>query len=327
MTVASLPVKNTFIHFDLMAASKSQRQERPTRVLKRASTDPDPSPVSFGLHQQPGGISATTSLRPACPAGSATEADNLDCSADLPHLLDLDLAELSSPGQTPRFVQHHWENITVPSSPCSQETPEHTPRHASATDESELSQMQSWSLTDVEDGRLSSQQSGSSTPTTASSEGLLERKSCELSWSPQPITQLPAPSSAPIMLEGGFCFSFSLRLAEGFGLGADVAPRDEASQMMLIHNILPNGAMASWNWQCFDGGLKHWKAVWPGDTVVSVNGKTSYAEMLADCKTSHSLKLTVFREVSPQQWQWGCPLSFCHFGAERIPSTRVAEEA
>jgi len=109
-------------------------------------------------------------------------------------------------------------------------------------------------------------------------------------------------------LEGGYCFSFSLRLADDVGLGVDFAPRWDGDKGLMVQGILQNGGLASWNKVCFDGTAQRAKAVWPGDSVVSVNGKTDYNEMMEDCRTKVLLKMTVFRPVGDGPSVGGIPM-------------------
>jgi hypothetical protein len=104
-----------------------------------------------------------------------------------------------------------------------------------------------------------------------------------------------AASRQSAFLEGGYCFGFTLRLADDVGLGVDLAPGWQGSQGLTIQEVLQNGAVASWNKQCFISNKLRAKAVWPGDTIVSVNGKTEYLDMLHECQNNMLLKLTVFR--------------------------------
>lgn len=105
------------------------------------------------------------------------------------------------------------------------------------------------------------------------------------------------PSSASTLPKEGFCFGFTLRLADEVGLGVDLKPRIDATEALVIQGVLQNGAIAAWNKQCFDGTSNRCKAIWPGDTIVSVNGKTEYSDMIQECKTKMLQKLQVFRAV------------------------------
>jgi hypothetical protein len=105
----------------------------------------------------------------------------------------------------------------------------------------------------------------------------------------------PAHQTAPVC--DGFYFSFTLRLADDVGLGIDLMPSLESKQSLVVRGILPNGALAAWNLQCFDGTMKQLKAVWPGDAIMEVNGKATCDDMLHQCRTSLLLKITVFRDA------------------------------
>jgi len=125
--------------------------------------------------------------------------------------------------------------------------------------------------------------------------------SSSLSSSPVSSTHADAVSNSlsagrqTQFLEGGYCFSFTLRLADDVGLGVDLVPCWDGSQALCIQEILQNGAVAAWNKQCFDGTMMRLKAVWPGDTIVAVNGKREYLDMVEECRNKMLLKLTVFR--------------------------------
>jgi len=132
----------------------------------------------------------------------------------------------------------------------------------------------------------------------------LTSASSSLSSSPASSTYVDAASkllsagSQTQFLEGGYCFSFTLRLADDVGLGVDLVPSWNDSQALCIQEILQNGAVASWNKQCSQSSMMLLKAVWPGDTIVAVNGKREYLDMLDECKHKMLLKLTVFRHDS-----------------------------
>merc|ERR1719443_1709835 len=78
----------------------------------------------------------------------------------------------------------------------------------------------------------------------------------------------------------------------------------DGKQNPLIRGILPGGAIAAWNLQCFDGSMKQLKAVWPGDAIVCVNGKSEASAMMCECKTSYLLKITMFREMGNDALAW-----------------------
>jgi len=121
-------------------------------------------------------------------------------------------------------------------------------------------------------------------------------------------------------LDGAFCFDFTLRLADDVGLGVDLAPFVDGNQALVIQGVLQNGAMAAWNKQCYDGTSKRLKSIWPGDAIVSVNGKTEQLDMLQECQTKMLLKLTAFRTMGGVGASGSAMSTDC--GMFQVPSAR-----
>jgi len=254
-----LPVKNTFIHF-------TNLQQNRVRCLRRVRTDPG-EPFGDAVRSHKLASASTVSLA-SSDACSTTEPAS-DSDADpLESLTPLDFEGISThtPEQTPRHVRDPWTSpeaspVLPPVSVTPAESPTPTPTQSQSTSSSQ-----------------------SSSPTSSS---FLEAAFSSL-----------ANSGSPAFLEGGFCFGMTLRLADDVGLGVDLAPHVGGVEKLWIERILPNGAISAWNKQCFqDCTSKRLKAVWPGDTIVSVNGKTDHWDMLQECKTKMLLKLTIYRAV------------------------------
>jgi len=116
---------------------------------------------------------------------------------------------------------------------------------------------------------------------------------------------MPASPPRPGTAEAEGCsFAFTLRLADEYGLGVDLAPPETCSRGLVVWHVLPMGAIESWNKQCLDGTPTHHKAVRPGDVITSVNGCTDCQDMLEQCRSRLLLKITVARAPAPA-WQRG----------------------
>jgi len=272
----SLPVKNTFIHFEGQQGSSR-------RCLRRWRTDPEElPPLSLsGLKSE---RASTASLAPSSAGSTIAPVSEVDVlEPAIGSLGALDFEGFNSPETTPRCVRHPWAS---------------TPEKASSPH-----------VLQVQPSTIAVPMTSPSTPfgaharatpapTPASSTSL----SSSVSSSPASSTYLDAAFSslssagrqAPF-LEGGYCFGFTLRLADDVGLGVDLGPCWDGGQALCVQEILQNGAVAAWNKQCFDGTTMRLKAVFPGDTIVGVNGKTEYLDMIHECKNKMLLKLTVFR--------------------------------
>lgn len=264
-----LPVKNTFIHFEGLS------QQSRGRTLRRCCTDPA-EPVSLTLRSLSSDTDSTASVglcSDTCSTtGPASENDLLEATVDFE-------ANLDTPESTPRHARDPWVspivNTSLPSVPPMPTITASCPpfpsvAHAPPSPTSDSSEVSSL---------LSS--SPSFTPASCT---LLEAA----------LNSLSAERS-PAFLEGGFCFGFTLRLADEVGLGVDLTPVGSSS--LLVQRVFQKGAIDAWNKQCFDGTAKRFKAIWPGDTIVSVNGKREPADMINECKSKMLLKLTVFRAV------------------------------
>lgn len=103
----------------------------------------------------------------------------------------------------------------------------------------------------------------------------------------------PQPAPNPVFA-GGFVFGVTLRLADNCGLGLDVAPG--ILGLLMVQDVLPKGAVDTWNRQCMDGeSASRGKVVVPGDFIVDVNGSRDCADMMRECLNKTLLKLTVVR--------------------------------
>lgn len=96
----------------------------------------------------------------------------------------------------------------------------------------------------------------------------------------------------------------------------------DGRQGLLIQGVLQNGAVAAWNKQCCDGTSKRLKALWPGDTIVNVNGKVEHFEMIHECKTKMLLKLTVVRAVGDDGARLGAMNQSRGYEGERLHSCK-----
>jgi len=130
-------------------------------------------------------------------------------------------------------------------------------------------------------------------------------------WTPEPPPQQqqqPAPWPSPIpaavsntptspfMLfdSGAVFYGFTLRRADGVGLGMDVA-RSDGNRTLLVTSVLAGGAVEAWNRQVV-GSQNAGKAVVPGDKIVRVNSCQGCCEgMLAECRDKLLVKLLLVR--------------------------------
>lgn len=305
-----LPVKNTFIHFD------GVHQQGRVRCLKRWRTDPA-EPVTKTR-------SLSTDSRSTADPNS--DSDTLDAAIDAMSSLNLEGISQHTPDQTPRSAQHPLSSpesstaepdsdidpldgaiealASLTHEEIGSRTPEQTPRHLRVSPQSGNESASPLTMLATPTEQLSFQclpLSAITPRSPASTSSSSSRSSSCSSCTSSPVASsfldaafksLSTPSSSSL-LDGGFSFGFTLRLADDVGLGLDLAPR--TADALLVQRILPNGAVAAWNNQCFDGTTNRVKALCPGDTIVNVNGKTDHFEMIHECKTRMLLKLAVFR--------------------------------
>lgn len=90
-----------------------------------------------------------------------------------------------------------------------------------------------------------------------------------------------------------FTFEFTMRRADGYTVGLDVA-LDRG--YVMVNQVHPGGAIHSWNMQCQQNDVMGVKAVVPGDVLLSVNGKTTHQEIV-DEFSKYLLRFTVVRKV------------------------------
>lgn len=94
-------------------------------------------------------------------------------------------------------------------------------------------------------------------------------------------------------------FKFTLRRADDVRLGLEVSQAQRDS-VLVVQDVLPNGAIESWNRQA-KAGSTPWKVVQGGDLVVQVNQAAGCDAMLRECGTKQLLQLTLVREAAPQE--------------------------
>lgn len=112
--------------------------------------------------------------------------------------------------------------------------------------------------------------------------------------------------ATPVSLAGSLpppgpkTFSFTLRKADGTGLGLNVSHQADDTELR-VEGIRPEGAVEAWNRQCV-GSTASEKAVLAGDRIISVNGVVNDpVKMLEECRDKQLLKLTVVRgEAAPK---------------------------
>lgn len=331
---ASLSVKNTFIHF----------QKTSNRSLRSVSTDPaDPMPSSVAAIASQGeecGVDETQKVSVCQSETSVREEEEATLSVKNTFLhfqkassrclrrVSTEPADPPSERPSPASTRCATPPLSRISDTCTDSSS--SDDEASGSIES-TEPCESWPSTPESSPRSHAAAAPHfSTPlaSTSSRPSTLQSSAIQAAGmaSPPPSTSTSTsstPSSAGYLtdafkslsggqqssfLEGGYCFSFSLRLADDVGLGVDFAPRWDGDKGLVVQGILQNGGLASWNKVCFDGTAQRAKAVWPGDTIVSVNGKTDYDEMMEDCRTKVLLKMTVFRPVGDGPSVGGIPM-------------------
>jgi len=140
------------------------------------------------------------------------------------------------------------------------------------------------------------------------------------------LPQSPVPNLALVpssgFFEGGFTFTFTLRLADDHGLGLDVAAATASRQFLVVQQVLNEGAIEAWNRRCLDGSQSSMKVVQHGDVIARVNEKTDCQAMLEECREKMLLKLTIvrrfpgyftnFRASAAGYVPWVGPDGICH---------------
>jgi hypothetical protein len=128
------------------------------------------------------------------------------------------------------------------------------------------------------------------------------REMVQVPWSysppqmPSPATPPPSPASFFTIGESEL-FCFTLRLADGIGLGLEIN-RDDFDQELLVVRVSPGGAAEAWNRQCFQQAFSH-KAVCMCDRIVAINGCCDPSSMIEECNQKQLLKLFVVRGDLP----------------------------
>lgn len=95
----------------------------------------------------------------------------------------------------------------------------------------------------------------------------------------------------------------ALRRADGVPLGLDVVWLEATAaggDFLAVRGVLAEGAVEAFNRQCSGDPLR---ALAPGDGILSVNGCTSYYDMVQECHNQHMLVLTVARGAC--EWMLG----------------------
>lgn len=103
----------------------------------------------------------------------------------------------------------------------------------------------------------------------------------------------PEPPSPEIASPYLFFFSFTLRKADGVGLGLDLQ-RSIDNRVLVVREVAPKGAIDAWNRQAVKGPHEE-KALNPGDKIVCVNDRTDCDSMLAECTEKFLVKISVVR--------------------------------
>lgn len=100
----------------------------------------------------------------------------------------------------------------------------------------------------------------------------------------------PRPPALPQkFVRSSSVFSFVLRKTDEAELGM-VLYRSDCGQALHVGEVLPDGAIDTWNRQCSEGTDK---VILPGDLIVRVNYKDNASEMLDECRKRQVLSFTV----------------------------------
>jgi len=110
---------------------------------------------------------------------------------------------------------------------------------------------------------------------------------------------------APLQLGSG-TFKITLRKADDVSLGLSVNA-DEELNHLIVDDVLPGGAVESWNRQCIGDGSGE-RVVVPGDRIVKVNDiEQDVKKMLEECTKKRLVKMLVTR--NPAAAALSCPSS------------------
>lgn len=101
------------------------------------------------------------------------------------------------------------------------------------------------------------------------------------------------PFETPPGVDPGFFFRFTIRRADGVGLGLELL-RWGGGRALIVQAVLEGGAIEAWNRQ-FRDGLESERAVRPGDVLVSVNDQVECQSMLEECRSKFLLRLGIAR--------------------------------
>lgn len=292
-----LPVKNTFIHFSEdeefppapAAAAPASASRR--RALRRVRTDPSPPPPaarSIAASPAPVPTLLEVKSRPSViDSEISTASSTASPSSPLPtwrrqgegssanETSDADVADI------PRFAWR-WEEAGTP--PPLDELVDMgaapPPRWAASTPPPSARSPAEWTPAPVQeqaslwDARVWGQRP--STPGAAA-------------W---PMVPSP-PFVTPPAVDPGFFFRFTIRRADGVGLGLELL-RWGGGRALIVQAVLEGGAIEAWNRQ-FPDGLESERAVRPGDVLVSVNDQVECQRMLEECRSKFLLRLGIAR--------------------------------
>mmetsp|Transcript_73379 Transcript_73379/g.162300 ORF Transcript_73379/g.162300 Transcript_73379/m.162300 type:complete len:331 (+) Transcript_73379:126-1118(+) len=279
---ADLPIKNTFIHYDVDAHSSCGLGRE--RALRRCRTDPWDL-LSVRSHSPTMSSSTQAGDVSPCRSGLGATSD----TPPSPSVSSLGEPLLSLPDMHDDGMQ-----TPEPQSPRTETT--------DSTPESWVTPMtQVW-------------------PPEAALPWVPQAPVVSLAAQLHAAPLPPSSESPVIDIEGlGTVFSFTLRLADGGRLGLDVT-RSHDEHALIVKRVLPEGGIQAWNRQVL-GGPKWRKAVRVGDAIVSANGTTGCQGMLDALMGTHLVKLSILRQspdlrqtmacmsqstMASEYLQWGC---------------------
>eukprot|EP00446_Apocalathium_sp_SHHI-4_P013511 CAMPEP_0177198300 /NCGR_PEP_ID=MMETSP0367-20130122/25061_1 /TAXON_ID=447022 ORGANISM="Scrippsiella hangoei-like, Strain SHHI-4" /NCGR_SAMPLE_ID=MMETSP0367 /ASSEMBLY_ACC=CAM_ASM_000362 /LENGTH=351 /DNA_ID=CAMNT_0018646561 /DNA_START=4 /DNA_END=1059 /DNA_ORIENTATION=+ len=310
-----LPVKHTFIHFgggmggplgqgedaDGCAAAGGGMQGR--RVLRRGNTEPDKLPRARLFDE-------STSQASVAPDG---EVDSSLVGIPLrlmrtssPMGGSTDVSNISTPDPSPRYT----DLGTPVRMPCSGHDPWSPSPAPSAT--SPPSDMQTAGSYSAVGAYVGLQLPGATADLNVAGRGGAAFGAKVAGFVLSSRAAQPSDS-----FFGGYTFTFTLRLADGSGLGVDVLS-SSTSNGLIVEQVLQGGAIEAWNRQCWDGTSMVMKAVFKDDAIVSVNGKTDCQSMLQECRNKVLLKIKIVRKFSGDPLAAHLAPAPCHMWSDAL---------
>lgn len=291
-----LPVKNTFIHFNLSNTDGMSSSKNCGRSLRLCQTDPDESTLYGASRQWQSSTGGTAEVEVDAEPALDTRSMATQTQDQVENLAEDEVQQKAVAGLSGCLSEFALQLETAS---CSGDestnicTPEHSPRFGRSPWSTPCTSPDCWSASTP---GCCSFSAGTPNPGISVIDELAKR--------PLIATSIPSampsvvPSSGSMLasgfFDGGFTFTFTLRLADNHGLGIDVM-EPVSCEWLVVQQVLQEGAIEAWNKQCLDGSMACLKVVQYGDAIVSVNGRTNRQGMMQECREKMLLKLTVVR--------------------------------